>query len=51
DVVEQIFLVCLPARHNAVMSPAEAPLLLGQICSAWGSIALAMPRLWASLHI
>ncbi|KAJ7898507.1 hypothetical protein B0H13DRAFT_2031678 [Mycena leptocephala] len=51
DVVEQIFLACLPTRHNSVMSVAEAPLLLGHICSAWRSIAFAMPRLWASLHI
>ncbi|KAJ7633399.1 hypothetical protein DFH06DRAFT_691571 [Mycena polygramma] len=51
DVVEEIFLACLPARHNAVMSPATAPLLLGRICSAWRSIAFAMPRLWVSIHI
>ncbi|KAJ7645179.1 hypothetical protein DFH06DRAFT_1136642 [Mycena polygramma] len=51
DVVEEIFLACLPIHHNAVMSVTEAPLLLGRICSAWRSIAFAMPRLWASLHI
>ncbi|KAF8197826.1 hypothetical protein K438DRAFT_1672658 [Mycena galopus ATCC 62051] len=51
DVIEQIFLACLPTRHNAVMSVTEAPLLLGHICSAWRSITFAMPRLWASLHI
>ncbi|KAJ7504837.1 hypothetical protein B0H11DRAFT_2273092, partial [Mycena galericulata] len=33
------------------MSPTEAPLLLGHICSAWRSIAFALPRLWSSLHI
>ncbi|KAJ6468065.1 hypothetical protein C8R47DRAFT_1055881 [Mycena vitilis] len=51
DVVEQIFLACLPTQHNAVMSHAEAPLLLGRICSAWRFIAFAMPRLWTSVHI
>ncbi|KAJ7657322.1 hypothetical protein DFH06DRAFT_1045299 [Mycena polygramma] len=51
DVVEQIFLACLPTQHNAVISHAEAPLLLGRICSAWRFIAFAMPRLWASIHI
>ncbi|KAF8176884.1 hypothetical protein K438DRAFT_1846313 [Mycena galopus ATCC 62051] len=51
DVIEQIFLACLPTQHNAVMSVAEAPLLLGHICSAWRSIVFAMPRLWESLHI
>ncbi|KAJ7657305.1 hypothetical protein DFH06DRAFT_1409463 [Mycena polygramma] len=51
DVLEQIFLACLPTRHNAVMSPSEVPLVLGRICSTWRSIAFATPRLWASLHI
>ncbi|KAJ6514307.1 hypothetical protein C8R47DRAFT_940316, partial [Mycena vitilis] len=50
DVVEEIFLACLPTHHNAVMSVTEAPLLLGRICSAWRSIALVAPRLWSSLH-
>lgn len=50
DVVEQIFLACLPT-HNAIMSAAEPPLLLGRLCSAWRCIAFGMPRLWASLHI
>ncbi|KAJ6594804.1 hypothetical protein B0H19DRAFT_1225814 [Mycena capillaripes] len=51
DVVEQIFLACLPTRHNAIMCPTQAPLLLGRICRAWRTITLAMPRLWRSLHI
>ncbi|KAJ7612832.1 hypothetical protein DFH06DRAFT_1370996 [Mycena polygramma] len=51
DILEQIFLACLPTRHNAVMSPMEPPLLLGRICSAWRAVAFSMPRLWASLHI
>ncbi|KAK6996899.1 hypothetical protein R3P38DRAFT_3068324, partial [Favolaschia claudopus] len=51
DIVEEIFLDCLPTAHNAVMDAREAPLLLGRICSRWRSIALALPKLWASLHI
>jgi hypothetical protein len=50
DLVEQIFLACLPTHHNAIMSPAEPPLLLGRI-SAWRSVAFSMPRLWTSLHV
>ncbi|KAF8148563.1 hypothetical protein K438DRAFT_1535720, partial [Mycena galopus ATCC 62051] len=46
EVIEQIFLACLPTHHKAVMSVAEAPLLLGHICSAWRSIAFAMPELF-----
>ncbi|KAF7373732.1 hypothetical protein MSAN_00584300 [Mycena sanguinolenta] len=33
------------------MSAIEAPVLLGRICSAWRTISLKTPRLWASLHI
>ncbi|KAJ7154901.1 hypothetical protein C8R43DRAFT_949866 [Mycena crocata] len=51
DVVQDIFLACLPTHQNAVMSKNEAPLLLGRICSAWRALALATPRIWASLHI
>ncbi|KAF7343948.1 hypothetical protein MVEN_01683600 [Mycena venus] len=51
DVLEEIFLACLPTDHNAVMVPAQPPLLLGRVCSLWRSIAFAMPRLWASTHI
>ncbi|EDR04257.1 uncharacterized protein LACBIDRAFT_304790 [Laccaria bicolor S238N-H82] len=51
DVLGEIFVHCLPDGRNAVMSSREAPILLGRICSAWRSIALSTPRLWASLHI
>ncbi|KAJ7645170.1 hypothetical protein DFH06DRAFT_1477024 [Mycena polygramma] len=51
DVVEEVFLACLPVHNDAVMNVTEAPLLLGRISSAWRSIAFAMPRLWASLHV
>ena len=51
EVLGEIFVHCLPEGCNAIMSSQEAPLLLGRICSAWRSIALSTPRLWASLHI
>ncbi|KAK7001345.1 hypothetical protein R3P38DRAFT_2649398 [Favolaschia claudopus] len=51
DILETIFLECLPSTRNAVMSAQEAPLLVCRICSAWRTAALSMPRLWASLHI
>ncbi|KAJ7830516.1 hypothetical protein B0H14DRAFT_2201338, partial [Mycena olivaceomarginata] len=50
DIVREIFVACLPTDRNAVMSAQEAPLLLCRICSAWRTIALSTPRLWASLH-
>ncbi|KAJ7120706.1 hypothetical protein C8R43DRAFT_1136647 [Mycena crocata] len=51
DLVQEIFLACLSTDHNTVMSIAEAPLLLGRICSAWRALAIATPRIWASLHV
>ncbi|KAJ7111841.1 hypothetical protein C8R44DRAFT_254026 [Mycena epipterygia] len=51
DVVAEIFTASLPSNRNAIMSGAESPLLLCQICRAWRSLAFMTPRLWASLHI
>ncbi|KAJ7123289.1 hypothetical protein C8R43DRAFT_1241172 [Mycena crocata] len=51
DVVQHIFLACLPTDRNAVMSTREAPLLLCRTCSTWRVLALATPKLWASLHV
>ncbi|KAJ7747729.1 hypothetical protein B0H16DRAFT_1692274 [Mycena metata] len=50
DIVQEIFIACLPHDSNAVMSRKEAPLLLCEICSAWRNLALNTPTLWASLH-
>ncbi|KAF7357944.1 hypothetical protein MVEN_00841000 [Mycena venus] len=51
DIIEEIFVACLPTHRNCVMSASEAPVLLGRICSSWRTISLATPRLWAKLHI
>ena len=51
EIMEEIFIHCLPTDHNAVMSTREAPLLLSRVCSEWRSITLSTPRLWASLRI
>ncbi|KAK7018871.1 hypothetical protein R3P38DRAFT_3319734 [Favolaschia claudopus] len=51
DVLEQIFLACLPTHRNCVMSAQEAPVLLGRICSSWRTLSLSAPRLWSRLHI
>ncbi|KAJ6507432.1 hypothetical protein C8R47DRAFT_966800 [Mycena vitilis] len=51
DIIQEIFLACLPTHRNCVMSASEAPVLLGRICSSWRAISLSTPRLWASLHI
>ncbi|KAJ7665889.1 hypothetical protein DFH06DRAFT_1385592 [Mycena polygramma] len=51
DILQEIFIACLPTHRNCVMSSSEAPVLLGRICSAWRAISLSTPRLWASLHV
>ncbi|KAJ6456468.1 hypothetical protein C8R45DRAFT_1034563 [Mycena sanguinolenta] len=51
DIIQEIFLACIPMHRNCVMSASEAPVLLGRICSSWRAISQAMPRLWARLHV
>lgn len=51
DIVQEIFLACLPTHRNCVLSANEAPLILSRICSAWRTFALSTPALWASLHL
>ncbi|KAF8213658.1 hypothetical protein K438DRAFT_1547607, partial [Mycena galopus ATCC 62051] len=50
DIMQEIFIACLPTHRNCVMSASEAPVLLGRICSSWRALSLSTPRLWASLH-
>ncbi|KAJ7035197.1 hypothetical protein C8F04DRAFT_955342 [Mycena alexandri] len=40
DVIQEIFMACLPMRRNCVMSATEAPVLLGRICRAWRDLSL-----------
>ncbi|KAJ7106998.1 hypothetical protein C8R44DRAFT_555725, partial [Mycena epipterygia] len=50
DILQEIFTACLPSQGLATMDSSESPLLISHVCSAWRRLALAMPRLWASLH-
>ncbi|KAJ7502628.1 hypothetical protein B0H11DRAFT_2363514 [Mycena galericulata] len=51
DMIQEIFMACLPTHRNCVMSAKEAPVLLGRICSSWRTLSLSTPRLWSRLHI
>ena len=51
DILQEIFIACLPTAHNAVMSRWEPPILLTQICSSWRNVAHTTPQLWKSIHI
>ncbi|KAJ6606313.1 hypothetical protein DFH09DRAFT_5495 [Mycena vulgaris] len=50
EILSDIFIHCLP-ENSAFPNATEAPLLLGQICSAWRYVALSTPMLWCSLAI
>ncbi|KAJ7318825.1 hypothetical protein DFH08DRAFT_1036175, partial [Mycena albidolilacea] len=51
DIIQEIFIACLPVHRNPVMSTTEAPVLLRRICSAWRRCFSLHPRLWARLHV
>ncbi|KAF7376716.1 hypothetical protein MSAN_00088600 [Mycena sanguinolenta] len=51
DIIQEIFIACIPTHRNCVMSASEAPVLLGRVCSSWRAISLGTPRLWARLHV
>ncbi|KAJ7502650.1 hypothetical protein B0H11DRAFT_1673899, partial [Mycena galericulata] len=51
DIIQEIFMACLPTHRNCVMSAKEAPVLLARICSSWRALSLSTPRLWSRLHI
>ncbi|KAF9009953.1 hypothetical protein BDQ17DRAFT_1347208 [Cyathus striatus] len=51
DIIQEIFLACLPEDRNPYINNAEAPMLLTRICSSWRNIAHCTLRLWAAIHI
>ncbi|KAJ7689550.1 hypothetical protein B0H17DRAFT_1011967 [Mycena rosella] len=51
DIIQEIFVACIPTHRNCAMSAMDAPVILGRICSSWRAISLSTPRLWSRLHI
>ncbi|KAJ7062317.1 hypothetical protein C8F01DRAFT_1082834 [Mycena amicta] len=51
DIMQEIFLACLPHDRNCTMSATAAPILLGRVCSSWRALSLATPLLWCRLHV
>lgn len=51
EIMEEIFLHCLPNEPHVRPNLAKAPLLLTNICSSWRSTALSYPKLWSTLAI
>ncbi|KXN84065.1 hypothetical protein AN958_00515 [Leucoagaricus sp. SymC.cos] len=51
DILQEIFIRCLPEKTNPAMSKLGAPLLLGRVCRQWRSLAYSTPALWSAIHI
>ena len=51
EILQQIFVGCLPCDRNAIMASREAPYLLGRVCSGWRMITFSTAELWTSIHI
>ncbi|KAF7291406.1 F-box domain-containing protein [Mycena indigotica] len=51
EILRLVFLETLPENRGAAMHPSESPLLLSRVCRYWRDLALAMPKLWSSIHI
>ncbi|KAJ7473720.1 hypothetical protein B0H11DRAFT_2282566 [Mycena galericulata] len=51
EVLQEIFIACLPEHHYATMDASQAPLLLGRVCSSWRTISLSTPALWSTVHV
>ncbi|KAF8177075.1 hypothetical protein K438DRAFT_1522243, partial [Mycena galopus ATCC 62051] len=51
DIIQEIFIACLPTHRNCAVSATEAPALLGRIRGAWRAISLSTPQLWARLRV
>ncbi|KAJ6560219.1 hypothetical protein B0H19DRAFT_1146825 [Mycena capillaripes] len=50
EITSKIFLHCL-VPYSHISDPRRAPILLLHICTAWRSIALSSPGLWAQLYV
>lgn len=51
DLLQEIFMACLPDGHLPTLTVGEAPLLLTQVCRDWGELAKATPQLWTTIHL
>ncbi|KAJ3521116.1 hypothetical protein NMY22_g12447 [Coprinellus aureogranulatus] len=51
DILQEIFLACLPDDHYPTLDPLQAPLLLTHISRPWRFVAINTRRLWTAIHI
>ena len=51
ELLEAIFLYCLPNDNHAYMKRNRVPLNVSQVCRHWRRVTLDIARLWSNLHI
>ncbi|KAL1746737.1 hypothetical protein HDZ31DRAFT_72701 [Schizophyllum fasciatum] len=51
EILQNIFVACLPTDGPAAMADNEAPLVLTRVCRRWRHIAYSTAELWSSIHI
>ncbi|KAJ7268507.1 hypothetical protein C8J57DRAFT_346027 [Mycena rebaudengoi] len=51
EILQNIFIACLPTTHNAIIHASEPPLLFGRVCSTWRTVSFATAELWSSVHV
>ncbi|KAJ7058468.1 hypothetical protein C8F01DRAFT_1148292 [Mycena amicta] len=51
EVLQAIFVACLPAERHAAMVAEDAPILLTRICTSWRQVGLSTPRLYTRFHV
>jgi hypothetical protein len=51
EILQEIFIHCLPVTFNTVMNSSEPPLVLGRVCRQWRYVAYATPTLWSAIHV
>lgn len=49
EILSEIFQWCF--ADGMLASAADAPVVLGQVCNYWRSIAISTPNLWSSLNL
>ncbi|KAJ3541195.1 hypothetical protein NMY22_g3979 [Coprinellus aureogranulatus] len=51
EILQLIFLECLPTDHFPTMDVTAAPIVLTRVCQSWRALALDTRHLWSSIHI
>ncbi|KAJ6576317.1 hypothetical protein B0H10DRAFT_1712997, partial [Mycena sp. CBHHK59/15] len=46
ELLQEIFLVCLPAAEYMAPSSRLAPMLISWVCKHWRNTAHSLPALW-----